>query len=234
MGTQKPLTLTDRQHDLKMKYKAVFFDLDGTLIDTLDDLTDAMNYALGQLGMPRITRQACREMIGNGLAEFARKALPADAGHLQQDLVAAMRSRYIQTCLDKTQIYEGMAELVAKCREKELALGVVSNKAHPMTVKLVEHYFGPHTFCVILGQRDDLPIKPNPEPIYAAMKAVNVDRPQEVLYVGDSDVDVQTARNAGTDFAAVGWGFRDASQLRQAGAQHICYHAEELLLRIME
>ena len=212
-----------------MNYKAVFFDLDGTLVDTLDDLTDAMNYALNELGQPGVTRQACREMIGKGLAAFAEKALPEGAKHLQQSLVDAMKARYVQTCLDKTRIYDGLAGVIGQCRQRGLKLGVVSNKSHPMTVKITEHYFGKNTFGVILGQKEDVRIKPDPEPIYLAMKAVGIDSPREVLYVGDSDVDVETARNAGTDFAAVGWGFRSESQLRQAGAENIIHDARALL-----
>jgi|FrelakmetLWP11LW_1041352.scaffolds.fasta_scaffold11161_2 phosphoglycolate phosphatase len=216
-----------------MRYKAVFFDLDGTLVDTLDDLTDAMNYALSQLGQPGIGRDACREMIGKGLAVFADKALPEGAKHLQQALIDAMKARYVRTCLDKTRIYAGMAGLVSQCRQKGLKLGVVSNKSHPLTVKIAEHYFGSEVFGIILGQKEDVKIKPDPEPIQIAMKAVGVDLPQETLYVGDSDVDVETARNAGTDFVAVGWGFRSEQQLRQAGAEKIIYNAGDLLNLIL-
>jgi phosphoglycolate phosphatase len=216
-----------------MKYKAVFFDLDGTLVDTLDDLTDAMNYALNQLGQPPVSRDACREMIGKGLAVFANKALPDGAKHLQQSLIDAMKARYIKTCLDKTRVYDGLANLLSKCREKGLKLGVVSNKAHLLTVKIAEHYFGRDCFGIILGQKEDIKIKPDPEPIQIAMKSVGVDSPRQVLYVGDSDVDVETARNAGTDFAAVGWGFRSEQQLRQAGAEKIINNADELLKLIL-
>lgn len=216
-----------------MRYKAVFFDLDGTLVDTLDDLTDAMNYALNQLGQPGVSRDACREMIGKGLAVFAEKALPEGAKHLQQSLVDAMKARYVRTCLDKTRIYDGMAELVSQCQQKGLKLGVVSNKSHTLTVKITEHYFGCDVFGVILGQKEDVKIKPDPEPIQIAMKAVGVDLPRETLYVGDSDVDAETARNAGTDFAAVGWGFRSEQQLRQAGAEKIIHDAGDLLKLIL-
>lgn len=212
-----------------MTYKAVFFDLDGTLVDTLEDLTDAMSYALNQLGLPSITCDACREMVGNGVGAFADKALPDNAKHLKQKLVELMKTRYALTYLDKTRIYDGMADVVAKCSRKGLVLGVVSNKPHPMTVKITEHYFGTDVFGVILGQKEEIKIKPDPEPIYLAMKTAGIRSPQDVLYIGDSDVDVETARNAGIDFVAVGWGFRSELQLRQAGAEKIIYDARELL-----
>lgn len=212
-----------------MKHKAVFFDLDGTLVDTLDDLTNAMNFALNLLGQPSINREECREMIGKGLAVFAYKALPDIAKHLQQQLIAEMKKRYLTTCFQETTIYPGVLEFVDQCRQKGLKLAVISNKEHTLTQKIVRHYFGPERFECVLGQKENMKIKPDPAPIYWVMNELGIDNPKDVLYIGDSDVDAQTALNAGVDFVGVSWGFRSVEQLKEAGAKIILHQAADIL-----
>jgi len=212
-----------------MKHKAVFFDLDGTLVDTLDDLTNAMNFALNLLDQPSINREECREMIGKGLAVFAYKALPENAKHLQQQLINEMKKRYLTTCFEETTIYPGVLEFVDQCRQKGLKLAVISNKEHTLTHKIVHHYFGPERFQCVLGQKEGLKIKPDPAPVYWVMNQLGIDNPKDVLYIGDSDVDAQTALNAGVDFVGVSWGFRSVEQLKAAGAQIILHQAAEIL-----
>ncbi|MGH2271952.1 HAD family hydrolase [Anaerohalosphaeraceae bacterium U12dextr] len=212
-----------------MKHKAVFFDLDGTLVDTLDDLTNAMNYALNLLGQPSISREECRAMIGNGLAVFAYKALPDHAKHLQQQLISEMKKRYLATCLKETTIYPGVLEFVDQCRQKGLKLAVISNKEHSLTHKIVQHYFGPERFECILGQKEGLKIKPDPAPVNWVMNELGISNPKDVLYIGDSDIDAQTALNAGVDFVGVSWGFRSIEQIKAAGGQIIVHQAAEIL-----
>lgn len=212
-----------------MKHKAVFFDLDGTLVDTLDDLTNAMNFTLNLLGQPSINRDECREMIGKGLAVFAYKALPENAKHLQQQLISEMKKRYLTTCFEETTIYPGVLEFVDQCRQKGLKLAVISNKEHTLTHKIVHHYFGPERFECILGQKEGLKIKPDPASVHWVMNELGISNPKDVLYIGDSDVDAQTALNAGVDFVGVSWGFRSVEQLKEAGATIILHQAAEIL-----
>jgi phosphoglycolate phosphatase len=211
-----------------MKYKAIFFDLDGTLVDTLDDLTEAMNQALAGLGQPIRSKDECRQMIGEGLSVFARMALPDHAGHLQDALLRRMKAVYAEICLNQTRPYPGIREVLSVCREIGIRPAVISNKGHILTVRITEHYFGTSTFDEILGQKDEMKCKPDPEPVLFLLKKMALE-PQEVLYVGDSEVDILTAQNAGLDFIAVSWGFRSEEQLRQAGAEEIIQEPRELL-----
>jgi phosphoglycolate phosphatase len=211
-----------------MKYKAIIFDLDGTLVDTLDDLTEAMNQALGQIGQPIRTRDECRDMIGRGLPEFAKSALPPEACHLKDALLCKMREIYLGICLNRTKPYDGIRDVLLACQKQGIRLAVLSNKAHDLTVRITEHYFGKETFCQILGQKEKIKPKPDPEPVYLLLEKMDL-KPAEVLYVGDSEVDVQTARNSGMKFIGVGWGFRSAEQLCKTGAEIIIHQPDQLL-----
>jgi phosphoglycolate phosphatase len=211
-----------------MNYKAVIFDLDGTLVDTLDDLTEAMNRALVCLGQPGRSRDECRDMIGRGLPEFARSALPPQAEHLKDTLVRKMKEIYLGICLNQTRPYAGIREVLAACQRQQIRLGVLSNKAHDLTVRISEHYFGKETFCQILGQKENIKPKPDPEPVFILLDKMGL-KPADVLYIGDSEVDVQTAHNAGVDCIAAGWGFRSIDILQQAGAKKIAHRPLELL-----
>jgi phosphoglycolate phosphatase len=212
----------------EMKYKAIIFDLDGTLVDTLDDLTEAMNQALDHLGQPVRSRDECREMIGRGLPEFARTALPPEAVHLKDVLQRKMREIYLGICLNRTKPYAGICDVLSACQNRGIRLAVLSNKAHELTVRITEHYFGSETFCQILGQKENIKCKPDPEPVFVLLEKMDL-KSAEVLYVGDSEVDVQTAHNAGVDCIAAGWGFRSIEVLQQAGAKIIIHQPLELL-----
>lgn len=211
-----------------MKYKGILFDLDGTLADTLEDLTDAMNEALRQLNLPAHTLEECRQMIGYGTQEFARRALPAGQEHLTEQLLARMIQFYQVHCLDKTRPYEGVSEVLPILKKKGLRLGVISNKNHPQTVKIVEHFFGKTTFDVILGMSDSFRPKPSPDMVLAALKRLSLAAPETIL-VGDSDIDVLTARSAGVEVVGVGWGFRSVQVLQEAGAKRIIQHPKDIV-----
>lgn len=200
-----------------MKYKAVIFDLDGTLMDTLRDLTDAMNTSLRQLGQKELTQGQCRQLVGKGLAAFAAEALPADNLHLAEELCRLMVETYRQNLIHFTKPYEGIPELVSGLKKAKVPLAVITNKRHDISVKIVEYFFGNDTFGTIVGLKDGINPKPNPSTTLDFLRQNGV-LPNEAIFVGDSEVDVETARNAGTDIAAVSWGFRDPQQLLGAGA----------------
>lgn len=211
-----------------MKYKGILFDLDGTLVDTLEDLTDAMNWALQQIGLPTHTPQVCREMIGYGTREFARRALPAGQEHLTERLQSLMLKYYHLHCLEKTRPYDGLQEVLPCLKQQGVQLGVISNKNHPQTVKIVEYYFGPNTFDFICGMSDGFRPKPAPDMALAALKALSLTPPQTLL-VGDSDIDILTAHAAGIESVGVSWGFRSIERLKEAGAARILNHPREIL-----
>lgn len=211
-----------------MKDRGIFFDLDGTLVDTLEDLTDAMNWALQQLGFPPHTPQACREMIGYGTREFARRALPAGREDLTERLQSLMLEYYHHHCLEKTYPYEGLQEVLLRLKQEGVRLAVISNKNHPQTVKIVEYYFGPNTFDFICGMSEGFCPKPAPDMALAALKALSLTPPQ-VLLVGDSDMDILTARAAGIEPIGVSWGFRPLERLKEAGAARILNQPQEIL-----
>jgi phosphoglycolate phosphatase len=180
------------------------------------------------LGQPARTREECREMIGRGLPEFVKSALPAEAGHLKDALLRKMREIYLGICLNRTKPYDGIRDVLSACQGKGIGLGVLSNKVHDLTVRITEYYFGKETFCQILGQKMNIKPKPDPQPVSLLLEKMNI-KPANVLYIGDSEVDVQTARNAGVDCIAAGWGFRSIEVLRQAGAKIVLVKPLELL-----
>ncbi|HOM60663.1 MAG TPA: HAD family hydrolase [Anaerohalosphaeraceae bacterium] len=211
-----------------MKYKGILFDLDGTLVDTLEDLTDAMNWALRQLNLPTHTAESCRQMIGYGTHEFARRALPPGREDLTETLRTLMMQYYDQHCLQKSRPYDGFDKVLPVLKQKGIRLAVISNKNHPQTVKIVEYYFGKGTFDFICGMSDHFQPKPAPDMALAALEALSLE-PQQAVLIGDSDIDVFTAQAAGLEAIGAGWGFRSPEVLRQAGARQILTHPTEIL-----
>ena len=211
-----------------MKYQAVLFDLDGTLTDTLADLTKAMNAGLRELGKPLRTAEECRRMIGYGVREFARRALPPEDEGLTDMLKTFMVRYYDEHCLEDTRPYPGIPEVLQELRQKEIPTGVISNKNHPQTVKIVRHFFGEDTFQVVCGMMDSIPPKPHPGLLLRALETLSAE-PARALYVGDSDIDILTARAAGTEVLGVTWGYRSEEVLRKAGADKVISHPAQIM-----
>jgi phosphoglycolate phosphatase len=210
------------------RYDAVIFDLDGTLLDTLDDLADAINYALQEMGMPRRSREEVRMFVGNGVAKLAERAVPT--GTAPEDTARTLevfKDYYQLHRQDKTAPYPGIPELLNALRERGCKLAVVSNKFDPAVKALAQDYF-PGLFDLAAGESEaeGIPKKPHPAMVLRAMKALGAER---AVYVGDSDVDLETAKNAGLPAVAVTWGFRDEAFLRAHGAQTLIHHPRELL-----
>ncbi len=192
----------------------VIFDLDGTLLDTLDDLTDGVNYALAQFGCPPRDREYIRRVIGNGVRNLIERSLPGKADDPDTDTVLALYKQYYQAhCQVKTKPYAGIAQMLEKL---DIPVAIVSNKQDAAVKKLCKDFF-PGVYA--LGEIPGCPRKPAPDMLYKAMEALHMD---SCIYVGDSEVDITTSANANVPCISVLWGFRDEEQLIAAGAKHLC------------
>lgn len=209
--------------------KAVIFDLDGTLLDTLDDLADSVNAVLKEGGFPTHDVQAYKAFIGNGAEVLIRRALPQGADdETVHRTVSAFQAYYAEHCLDKTRPYEGVAEALKSLKEAGFALAVLSNKPHPFTCELAERFF-PGIFTAVAGNRAEFPRKPEPHaPCWLAGQLNAL--PCECFFVGDSGVDMQTGVRAGMHPCGVTWGFRSAEELTQNGAETLFHDPKELAL----
>ena len=213
-----------------MTYNTYIFDLDGTLLDTLGDLAAATNYALRQHGMPEHSIDDVRRFVGNGVRKLMERAIPDGAHNPDFEATfATFRQYYMQHSLDTTQPYEGISETLAALKAKGCRLAVVSNKMMAATQELCQHFF-PDTIEVAIGENEAAGIrkKPAPDTVFAALDALGVGKGNAV-YVGDSDVDIQTAANAGLPCISVLWGFRDKAFLTENGAKTFISTPSELL-----
>lgn len=209
-------------------YKLVVFDLDGTLLDTLDDLTSAVNAGLSACALPCRTREEVRSFVGNGIVQLMRLAVGENQEKLDEAL-AVFKTYYAVHCKDKTRAYDGIYDLLDKLKKMPLKTAVLSNKADFAVKALVEEYF-PNAFFLSQGENEVAGIrkKPAPDALFAIMKKTNVTQ-AETLYVGDSEVDIQTAVNAGVDCVSVTWGFKDETFLMENGATKLARTPQEVL-----
>ena len=211
-----------------MAYTTAIFDMDGTILDTLDDLADSVNYALGLHGMPASPRPEVRQHLGNGMDYLIAHSVPAGTSHeLEQQVLAEFKADYAKRCVVKTAPYPGILDLMAELRRRGIARAVVSNKGDFAVQELVERYF-PGVFDIAVGERKGVRRKPAPDTVYAVMDELGAD-PVDTVYIGDSEVDVETARNAGIACIAVDWGFRDHDVLVGLGAPVIVSDTRALL-----
>lgn len=219
-----------------MMYKVYIFDLDGTLLDTLTDLAASTNYALRKHGMPEHSIDDVRRFVGNGVRKLMERAVPDGAGNpLFDEAFATFRQHYMEHSLDTTRPYDGIPETLAALKARGCRLAVVSNKMMAATQELCRHFF-PDTIEVAIGEDEAHGIrkKPAPDTVFEALKTLDVSRVEEpdglsAVYVGDSDVDIQTAANAGLPCISVLWGFRDRDFLIQHGAETFISAPSELL-----
>lgn len=210
-----------------MTYKAVIFDLDGTLVNSLDDLADATNYALRHFGQQVHSISAFMKMIGDGTRTLISRALAADKQELVEQVLAAMREKYMQICLDKTRPYNGLEQALEDLKKQGIKMGVLTNKDQKMAEKIVRHFFG-DTFEIIIGGNNGVPVKPEPTALLGVLERFGV-KPNEALFVGDSNVDVKTAKAAKVKAVGVKWGFRGEAELREAGAEYIIDEPQKLI-----
>ena len=208
------------------RFDTVLFDLDGTLLDTLEDICGAANHTLRELGYPERTLAEMRRFVGNGAEMQMRRALGADADEeTVAKALALYKPYYAAHCQIKTKPYAGVLELMAALKAEGFRLAVVSNKPDATTKALAEKFF---PGMPALGQRDGVDPKPSPALVAQSLSDLGV-RPENAVYVGDSEVDVATARNAELPLIAVSWGFRGREKLEIAGAEHIADTAPQLL-----
>lgn len=210
-----------------MKYKLAVFDLDGTILDTLEDLADSVNYALDKQGFPRRTVDEVRRFVGNGIRKLIERAVPPETDdEMIENVFAEFTAHYKEHCADKTKPYDGILEVLQKLRERGIKTAVVSNKADYGVQKLCAQYF-PELFDYAVGEREGIRRKPCPDSLLAVIDKLGADL-AETVYIGDSDVDLKTAENAGVDVISVGWGFRDESFLKENGAEFVIHRPEEI------
>lgn len=206
----------------------IVFDMDGTLLDTLDDLTDAVNHALKVKGYPVQSRENVRKFLGNGLEVLIRKSFPEEATPDDvNDAIGSFKEFYRIHGKDKTKPYDGIAELLEELHRKGVRTAVLSNKYDAAVIELAAEYF-PGSFDVVRGERKGIPRKPAPDGIFSIMEDMSA-AAGSVMYVGDSEVDMETGNNAGVTTVGVLWGFRTKDVLENSGAHHIVSEPMELL-----
>lgn len=211
-----------------MAIKAILLDLDGTILDTLEDLTDSVNHALSSLGFPTHTVSEIRAIVGHGVKNLISRSLPANATEAEfESCLAAFKAHYEVNKTNKTAPYDGIMSVLAELKAAGYKLAIVSNKHDDAVQGLHEMFFSEHTDFAI-GNTDSLPKKPEPDMVYHALEKLGVSRSQGV-YVGDSEVDIKTAKNSGLPCISVTWGFRDKDVLINAGADIIIHSPNELM-----
>lgn len=211
-----------------MNIKTIIFDLDGTLLNTLDDLSSSVNHALRQHGLAERSQAEVRQFLGNGIRRLIEQSVPAGTDEQKtEDVFQTFRSHYLEHSLDQTRPYDGIEDLLHQLNDMKVATAIVSNKLDPAVKELHQHFFS-DTIRVAIGETKTIRRKPAPDMVDECIRLLGCDR-QTCLYVGDSEVDLQTARNAGLPCLSVSWGFRDKKQLIEAGATTIIDRPDELI-----
>lgn len=211
-----------------MKYKGVIFDLDGTILDTLEDLTDAVNFVLRDNKYPEHDIDDVRKFVGNGIHKLIERAVPVGVSLEKIDQIFCdFKAYYNEHCDVKTRPYTGIIKLLQTLKQEEIKIAVLSNKADDAVQILCEKYFT-NQFDFVAGEKKGIPRKPNPEALYSMAKDMDL-KMSELVYVGDSEVDIMTAQNAGMDCVIVDWGFRERKFLQESGARCIVSTINELL-----
>ena len=210
-----------------MRYQAVLFDMDGTVLDTLADLYDSINHSLAEFSLPPVSREHVRQCLGNGAAYLVKHSVPADCSpELETKVLAFYKPWYDAHCLIKTSPYDGILPMMQALNAQGLRLAIISNKPDRAVQELSSAFF-PGLLELSVGESPSVRRKPAPDTVLTAAARIGVSV-EQCVYVGDSEVDLQTARNAGMDCISVTWGFRDEAQLVDAGATVLVHTPEAL------
>lgn len=208
----------------------VIFDLDGTLLNTIDDLGNATNHALVELGLPQHPLVAYPRMVGNGITKLIERALPDDMR--RPEIIADARRRFVayynDHCCDATRPYPGIPQLLADLAERQVNVAVASNKYQDAVNRIIAHFFPDIKFAAVLGNIEGVPTKPDPSVVFEVLTLCPTPK-DETLYVGDSGIDIETARRACVESCGVTWGFRPERELREHYADNIVYDPDEIL-----
>lgn len=212
-------------------FKTYIFDLDGTLLSTLNDLASSTNYALRWAGMPERTIEEVRMFVGNGVKLLMERAIPEGVNNPKfEKTYAKFREHYMEHNLDTTRPYDGVPELLHELKRRGKHLAIVSNKFYAATQDLAKHFF-PDTIEVAIGERENIRKKPAPDTVLEALRQLNVSK-EDAVYIGDSDVDIMTAKNCGLPCISVLWGFRDKDFLIEHGGSLFVEKPIEILSRL--
>lgn len=209
------------------KYKTIIWDMDGTLLDTLDDLSDSVNAALRAFGLPEKEKLEVRSYVGNGILRLMELSVPGGKLHPEfGEIFLFFEKYYAKNSRNKTKPYAGFARVLPRLKIQGYQMAIVSNKADYIVKELAQLYFG-DTIDVAIGESAGINKKPNPDAVFEAMHLLNANK-ETTVYIGDSEVDIATAKNAGIDCLSVAWGFRDKSYLQMSEAMYIIDKPEEI------
>ena len=208
--------------------KAVLFDLDGTLVNSIYDIGGAMNVALESLGQPTFPIEQYYKMVGNGMKKLCQRALAEDQQHLLEELLQRYQTRYLAHRCDDTVVYEGVPQLLNELHEQGYKLAVITNKPADQAKRVMDTLLPGAPLDVVWGQQKPFAVKPDPAVYYHVCGLLGV-QTEETLYCGDSDVDMLFAKNAGAKGVGCLWGFRDEAELKAAGAHHLAKAPLEIL-----
>lgn len=217
----------------KKKYEAVIFDLDGTLLNTLEDLMDSVNFGLKKYHMPTRTLEEIRKFVGNGVQRLIARAVPIGTdADMQERVFEAFKEHYREHCNDKTDLYPGIPDLLTGLKKQGFAMAIVSNKLQEGVDALYNQYFKEYLQTAI-GARDGIQKKPAPDSVMEALNVLHISK-ENAVYIGDSEVDIATARNAQMDCITVTWGFRTRQEQESAGAATFVDRPEDIIPLLYE
>ncbi|MEQ3214462.1 HAD family hydrolase [Hominifimenecus microfluidus] len=215
-----------------MKYKLIIFDLDGTLLNTLDDLADSLNTALAHFSFPKRSLPEVRHFLGNGMQRLVEQSVPdGTSADTTAEVLTVFKQYYKEHCSDRTKPYDGIYELLTALKENGCLMAVVSNKGDFAVQILCEQYF-PGVFDAVAGEKAGIRKKPAPDTVNHVLAQLDIDR-TDTVYIGDSEVDIETAQNAHMNCLSVDWGFRTREELIQAGATVILSQPSDILSNIL-